>query len=412
VIAAAAPPRRRAAGLFLAIVCATISAMTLAPVAAAETTHLFQPATTAAFGSISGGLGLAVDESNGDVYAAALNGNSINKYTASGEPVTAFGGGSGQIPGFGSPWQLAVDQASHDLYASTESGNGVYKVDPNGNLVTAFATGGKLTVARPIGIAVNPTDGDLYVASYEESKVEVFTAAGVPVTEFSTAPVTSPLGVAVNSSGNVFVDGGGFGGPGGLARFSPSGSLESTVQEGSFQGVTIDPATGDVYASQANELFQYSPTGETLISEFGSGVINDAWGVGVDETTGQVYAATYYGSSIDVFGPRVIVADVTTDPSSSPNIEHTSAKLTGQVDLAGGPAVTECYVEYGTTTEYSDGKIPCENATPIDSSTEVSTTIGGLASLTTYHYRFVAKNENGPGFGQDQTVTPPAIFGL
>ncbi len=405
--------RNHAWACSLMLSCACLSALILTPSAAAETTHLFDPTTTAAFGSIAGGVGLAIDQSNGDVYAAALNGTKVYKYTAEGAPVSSFGGGTGHISGFGyGPWQLAVDQASHDLYVTAESGSTVYKFDSEGNAVGSFGVGGKLTVSHPIGVAVEPSNGNLYVASYTENEVKVFTSAGAPVMEFSTAPVTSPLGVAVNNAGQIFVAGGGFSGPGGLARFSPSGVLEGEVESGAFQDVSIDPTTQDVYASEAGKIFQYSPSGETPISNFGSGVVDDAWGVGVSESTGKVYIDTYYGSAIDVFGPQAIVADVTTNPPAAADVEHTTARLTGHVDLAGGPPVTDCEIEYGTTTEYTGGKVPCEGASPITASTDVSATVTNLAPLTKYHYRFVATNENGASHGQDQVVEPPAVFEL
>jgi hypothetical protein len=403
--------RLRLGALSTAIVCVSISALIVVPTAAAEKTHLFDSATTANFGSIEHPLGLSIDQSNGDVYAASLDRGSIYKYTASGEPVTTFGGGSGHATVPFGPWQLAVDQASHDLYVTSgEYGNTVEKLDSEGHVVTSFGTNGNLTVAEPIGVAVDPSNGNLYVASYAESKIEVFSSAGVQITEFSTLPAT-PTSLAVNASGQVFV-GGGYGGYGGLERFSPSGSFEGLVQGGAYQGVAIDPATGDVYASQPEELFQYSPSGETLISKFGSGVVSDAWGIGVNESTEEVYAASFAGSSIDAFGPMVVLADVSTDPPSPENVEHTTAMLTGHIDIAGGPPVTKCVIEYGPTTEYASGKVPCENTTPITASTDVSATITSLSPPTNYHYRFAATNEGGTSFGQDQTVEPPAIFGL
>lgn len=394
----------------LALLSTSIAALLLAPIASAEVTHLYDSSTTANFGSIAGGLGLAIDQSNGDVYVAQLNGGSVRKFTSTGNPISSFGGGTGEIS-FGGPWGLAVDQNSHDLYVSN-GGNAVYKFDSEGNPVSSFGSNGQLGVANCIGVAVDPVNGDLYVAN-AEGKVEVFTSSGVPVREFTTGPVTAPLGIAVDAAGRVYVDGGGYigGGPG-LERFNESGTREGMVEPGGFQGVTIDPATDDVYTTQGGELAEYSPGGETLISQFGGGVVNDAWGVGVNETTGEIYTATYYGSSVDAFGPTVIIPNVTSNPPTLASVDHTTAVLTGQIDPAGGPEVTECAIEYGTTTEYLGGKVPCETSTPITAPTEVSAKLTGLTPLMTYHYRFVAKNENGPNYGQDQTVEPPAVFGL
>ena len=131
----------------------------------------------------------------------------------------------------------------------------------------------------------------------------------------------------------------------------------------------------------------------------------------INGSSERVYVGTFYGSSVDVFGPAVVLADVTTDPVAPGNVHHTSTTVSGEVDPA-GPPVTECRVEYGTTTEYSSGSVPCQTATPITAPTNVSAELSGLTSLVKYHYRVVAKNENGVSDGQDQTVEPPAVFGL
>jgi hypothetical protein len=399
-----------ASALALAFLSTTLFALVLPSVSSAEVTHLYDPTTSTTFGSIAGGLGLAIDQSNGDVYVAQLNNDSIRKFTATGEPVAGFGGGSGEIP-FGGPWGLAVDQNSHDLYVSN-GGSAVYKFDSEGNPVASFGSAGQLGVENCIGVAVDPTNGDLYVAN-AGGKVEVFTSSGSPISEFSTGPVTAPLGIAVDASGHVYVDGGAYigGGPG-LERFDESGTSEGVVEEGAFQSVAVDPATQDIYTSQSGELAEYSPGGNSLISRFGGGVVNDAWGVGVNEATGDVYTATYYGGSVDAFGPAVIIPNVTSDPPSAATVDHTTATLTGYIDPAGGPAVTECAIEYGTSTEYSSGKVPCETSTPISAPSEVIATLTGLQPLTSYHYRFVARNENGTNYGQDQTVEPPAVFAV
>jgi len=408
--AAHAPPQRGVWTFALAALCAILACFALnAAPALASITHLYDPATTAKFGSTPGTIGVAIDQSNGDVYVAELNGNSVHKFNAAGEPVSSFGAGTGAISFPSGAWGVAVDQTSHDFYVSN-GGNAVYKFDSEGNAVASFGAAGQLAVHNCIGVAVDPTNGDLFVAN-TGGKVEVFTSSGAPVTEFSTHPVTSDLGIAVDASGHVYVDGGGYGGGApGLERFSESGTPEGAVQAGAFQGVTVDPASQDVYTTQGGELAQYSPGGELVISTFGSGIVNDAWGIAVNEHTSEVYAGTYYGSSVDAFGPEVILADVTTESPSSAAVGHTTASLTGHIDPAGGPSVTECDIEYGPNSEYLGGKVPCETHTPITTPTAVSAKLTGLTPFTTYHYRFAAKNENGVSYGQDQTVEPPAVL--
>jgi hypothetical protein len=384
-------------------------AFTAAP-ALAEVTHLYDAATSSAIG-FGGVIGVAVNQSDGSVYAAQLESGAIRKFTSSGAPDTSYGGGTGGISVPFSPWEIAVDQSSHDLYVPDPAGT-VYKFDSEGNPVTSFGTAGQISASSPIGIAVDPTNGNIYVASSGGSKVEVFTSSGSLVREFSTDKVTVPVGIAVDGSGRVYVDGGGyFGGSGVLERFDESGTSEGVIQTCAFQDVTVDPANEDIYTSTEGELTQYAPGGESPIDTFGVGFLNENFGVAVNETSGEVYAGGFY-SGVVAFGPLVTLANVTTDPPSAVDVGHTVATLTGTIDPAGGPSVTGCDIEYGTTTEYSSGTIPCETASPINTPTEVSAKLAGLSADTTYHYRFVAHNKNGASYGQDQTVEPPAVLGV
>ena len=375
--------------------------------ALAFATHLYDSKTSSEFGSTPGALGLAIDQSDGSVYVAELNNDSVNKFTAGGEPISSFGGGAGEISGVGYPWQVAVDQTSHDLYVGTDSTDTVSKFDSDGNPVSSFGTAGQLTVRSPIGIGVDPVNQDIYVGNNEQNRIEVFTANGVPVTKFSTDQAASPYDVAVDGSGRVYVAG-----TGGLERFSESGTPELLIQAGGFQGVTVDPGNEDVYGNQGDEIAEYSPGGESLISRFGSGILNYTWGVAVNKSTGEIYVGSFGASSVDVFGPLVILPDVLTNPPAPAAIGHTTASLTGHVDPAGGSPITACEVEYGLNTEYSSGKVPCEPSPPITTSIDVSAKLAGLKPLTVYHYRFAAKNEAGTNYGEDQTFEPQAVFSV
>ncbi len=394
------------AALGVTLVCLVFTA---AP-ALAEVTHLYDAATSSAFG-IGGVIGVAVNQSDGSVYVAQLESGTIHKFTSSGASDTSYGGGTGAISVPFAPWQIAVDQSSHDLYVPNPAG-AVYKFDPEGNPVTSFGTDGQISASSPLGIAVDPKNDDIYVASSGDSKVEVFTSSGSLVREFSTDKVTVPVGIAVDGSGRVYVDGGGyFGGSGVLERFDEAGTAEGVIQTGGFQDVAVDPANEDIYTSTEGELTQYAPGGESPIDTFAAGYLNENFGVAVNETSGEVYAGAFY-SGVVAFGPLVTLANVTTDPPSAVAVGHTVATLTGSINPASGPSVTECDIEYGTTTEYAGGKIPCETATPINTPTAVSAKLTGLSAGTTYHYRFAAHNKNGASYGQDQTMEPPAVLGV
>ena len=113
-------------------------------------------------------------------------------------------------------------------------------------------------------------------------------------------------------------------------------------------------------------------------------------------------AGTRYGSdrtftTLSATGPPV----VTTNPAT--NVTISSATLHGLLDPHG--LTTSVYFQYGTTTSYGHN-------TPIQSQTgntyrNILASVRSLAAHTTYHFRIVATNSSGPGYGSDRTFTTP-----
>ncbi len=71
-----------------------------------------------------------------------------------------------------------------------------------------------------------------------------------------------------------------------------------------------------------------------------------------------------------------------------------------------------CKFEYGTTTEYKGGTVPCDpgsTASPTDVSAALPS--GAIQSQTTYHYHLVVANSAGVRPGPDQTFTTPFAVG-
>jgi hypothetical protein len=96
---------------------------------------------------------------------------------------------------------------------------------------------------------------------------------------------------------------------------------------------------------------------------------------------------------------------VTTGVASA--VTQSAATLSATVDPNGG-AVTECWIEYGTTPSYGS-RVPCSSGSGAGASpVPVSAAIGGLAANATYHFRAVATNLAGVGYGEDGSFqTPP-----
>ena len=108
---------------------------------------------------------------------------------------------------------------------------------------------------------------------------------------------------------------------------------------------------------------------------------------------------------VDIFkrGTPYTVPDATTIAAGHP--DGTSGVLRGVVN-ADEVATTECKFEWGTTTEYLNGIVPCEegNVFTGNTDTSVSHEVENLTLGSVYHYRVAAKNANGHwSYGVDRT---------
>ena len=169
--------------------------------------------TGASFGLMTG---VAVD-SSGNLYVADTSNFLIRKITPAGF-VTTFAGtgssgsadGTGTAASFKVPVGDAVD-SSGNVYVVDAGTLSIRKITPAG-VVTTFAGSGTAGVADgtgtaasfngPMGIAVD-SSGNLYVTEMIKGLIRKITPAGVVTTLAGSFSI--PTGVAVDSSGNLYV---------------------------------------------------------------------------------------------------------------------------------------------------------------------------------------------------------------
>jgi hypothetical protein len=271
--------------------------------------------------------GVAIDQSNGDVYAfdigntTSQNRGYVYKYDSEGGTKTDFAE-SGKLTapgttfgGFSLPAGIAVDNfpgSPHyrDLFIPDLENSSVHVFSPNGANVT------DLEAPAPVAVAVNPSNGNVYVASFI-GFILVFNPEGAPVGFFEAG--LSPSGIAVDSAGVVYVvSGGGLSGSQGEAKaLSSTGTPLGTVSTGPAYGVSVDPTDDHVYVNQGNRVVEYEVTSETpwewepVGSPIASGQIGESLGVAAG--AGNVYVASRSPVEIRSYGPPVIPSDPLVD---------------------------------------------------------------------------------------------------
>jgi len=112
-------------------------------------------------------------------------------------------------------------------------------------------------------------------------------------------------------------------------------------------------------------------------------------------SNGTTYGADRTFTTLSATGPPV----VTTNPAT--NVARSSATLNGTVNPHG--LSTTVRFQYGRTTSY--GSTTANQTKSGNNYQNVSANISDLTAGTTYHFRIVATNSGGTGYGSDKTFT-------
>ena len=291
---------RRAMSLLLACSAALCPAQQYVISTYAGGAPLPTPAPATA-GTIGAALGVAAD-AGGNVYFASADLNSVFKLDQSGVLTRVAGDSRPGYSGDGGPatsarlrldWQIgaavlggvAVDSAGNLFIADT--GNGcIRRVSPSGIITTVAGNGtvgysgdgGPATNAQlnlPAGVAVDGA-GNLFIADHwavrrVSASGIITTVAGNGALSCSSAdggPATSaalaPMGVAVDSAGNLFIVSALWPSPGtsiscgGIRKVSPSGIITTVAGGGS--GVAVDDA-GNLFIAEGTAIRRVSTSG-------------------------------------------------------------------------------------------------------------------------------------------------------
>ncbi len=389
--------------------CSMMGLLVGSPLALAVKGHAF----SSSFGVFVSARGVAVDNSagasKGDVYVVDQGTPAVERFTA-GEAEHDELGATLTGVSLDSPMGVAVDDSG------SASAGDVYVADPGAGVVDRFngATGKFLSRIdgsetpnvgvrgfEPVAVTVDPASGQVFVADAHNGVVDVFSPAGVYVSQFAAGVSSALTGIAVNKEGDVYVTAAG----GEAMELLAEGGYASVMPVGAgVSAVSVNSVSGDVYLDEAYSIVALNASGESLGS-FGSGSLEGSTGVGVDSANGTVYAAD--GASAAIFPEGETPGEPVTGAATG--VSGSEATLHGE--LAGG--------ESGYYFAYSQGSSCTGGAstepTGASGSVEATATLSGLQPATGYTVCLVATNAfgqtQGPAVSFTTTAVPPTIEG-
>jgi hypothetical protein len=421
--------------LSAAVTTAALLVVLLAPAPADAAYHRFvESFGSAAKPQFTFSQGLAVEQSNGDVLVVNAEAKTISRFNSDGTPhnFSALTGNviDGQGAGDGTPqngFSFGYSSDEHQI-AVDNSGtatNGDIYLAQRG-VVDVFATTGaylgQLTESsegafgNATGVAVD-SSGSLYVgdSGFSTNKVRKYVpSANPPVNADNSvnfALPADPRYLAVGggpTAGYLFVKNGNSE----IVKVDSSTGAVAYTFGSSIKLVATDSATGHVFAigsSGSDEIleeFDASPVGNASLVSVSPLTVespeeaqsNFANGLAIDGPSAHIYVSVPPEFGSDGDAPLSIFGPLAFPLATrlAEAVTSSAATLRGGLSTE-GEAATVCEFEYGTVESGSYAEsAPCEGSIPADSEEhEISAAVDGLADHTEYHFRITVTTAGG-----------------
>ncbi|MFB5761966.1 cadherin-like beta sandwich domain-containing protein [Paenibacillus medicaginis] len=371
-------------------------------------------ATTA---QLANPTGVATD-SSGNLYIADYANNRVRKVDSSGNISTVAGTGSEGYSGDGraattaqlnNPFGVAVDN-SGNLYIADFNNNRIRKVDSLGNISTVAGTGSEgysgdgraattAQLAGPTGVAVD-NSGNLYIADFMNNRIRkvdssgnISTVAGTGENGYSgdggaatTAQLSDPQGVAVDSSGNLYIADRG---NNRIRKVDSSGNISTVAGTGEW-GYSGDGGAAttaqlyypfDVAVDSSGNLYIADAINQRIRKVDSLGNISTVAGTGEAGYSGDGGAATTaqlnnpFGVAVDNSG-NLYIADFNNNRIRKVGLTSSNVNLSGLTLSSGSlsPAFASDTTSYTASVANSVGSI---TVTPTVSDSNATVTVNG-----------------------------------
>jgi hypothetical protein len=404
---------------------------------------------------------IAVDQKTGDVYIGDANSTgsgfigTLSRFHPDGTPAPFEALGSNVIDGreangkpcaeepascdktpqgeivvstFVSTTQIAIDESGGptdgDIYITQVAARVVDIFAPDGRYLGQITGAGQAEfeeTGAPCGVDVDST-GAVYISNYGETgEIQKYVPTANPLSNGDLVQTFKPftngegmcdLELGTGSSAGLIFGSYSFQSSGkvyvldqqtGVVKYTFGGTGEANPI--SREGLVVNPNSGKLFIPDAegHQLLEFEvqngfkpvKVARIIPNEIVSGfAVNTADEVILGEGPRSPFVSAY--------GAPGIVPEVSSEPAS--NVTGTKAGLAGIVNPT-GLAVTECFFEYGESTQYGS-RVDCNELPPTDSEPHrVQAAISGLEpNGHEYHFRLVAVNANGREESADRTI--------